>query len=121
MLDINTSFYPIRIKAHMRNETEMEITAGNNTAGPLWIECDVKLPEAISLAPDRQLSSGKTRMGIALPSSALKKKIKIYAGASSYPDTYRIAITIFAFAQDGVIAYRQEARADLRCLRFGEE
>ena len=121
MLDIKTSFYPIRLRAHTRNETEMEITVSNNTPNPLWVECDVKMPEAISLAPDRQLAAGKTRMGIAMPSGKASKKIKIYAGASSYPDTYRIAMTVFAFGQDGVISYRQEARADLRCLRFGEE
>jgi hypothetical protein len=121
MLDIKTSFYPIRIMAHQRNEVELEVDVLNTAASPLWIECDIKLPEAISLAPDRILTSGKTRMGIVIPGKSIKKKIKIYAGAQSYPDTYRIAYTIFAFGPDGVIAYRQDGKTDLRCLRFGEE
>jgi len=121
MPQIHTSFYPIRLTAYARNEVEMEVALTNNGVQPLWFECDVKLPAAISLAPDKQLSSGRSRLGIALPGSLVKKKIRIYGGAASYPDTYRIMLTIFAFGSDGVIFSREERRADLRCLRFGEE
>lgn len=121
MLDIKVSFYPIRLKAHTRNEVEMEIEALNAADYPLWMECVVKVPEPLSLASDKKLLVGKGRLGIALPGAKARKKLKIYAGAESYPDTYRIALTIFAFEPDGVIAYRQEERADIRCIRFGEE
>jgi hypothetical protein len=36
----------------------MEVTVGNNTPSILWVECDVRLPEALSLAPDRRRGLG---------------------------------------------------------------
>ncbi len=121
MLEIRTSFYPIRLQAYQRSECDMEVSVLNTTGQPLWLECDAKVPEAISLAPDRQLSAGRTRLGIAIPGGVCKKKVKVYAGAASYPDTFKILVTVFAYGQDGAIAYRQENRSDLRCVKFGEE
>ncbi|MEM2137917.1 MAG: hypothetical protein QW568_02420, partial [Candidatus Anstonellaceae archaeon] len=67
MLNPQTHFSPIRMAAYVRNEVEMEVTVLNEGQEPRWVECDVSVPEAISLAPDRQLSKGRMRIGIALP------------------------------------------------------
>jgi len=76
--------------AYVRNEVEMEVSVKNEGDSPRWVECDIAIPEAISLAPDRLLAKGRMRIGICLPRERISKKIKIYGGASSYPDTFAI-------------------------------
>ncbi|MCX8197473.1 MAG: hypothetical protein N3G80_04130 [Candidatus Micrarchaeota archaeon] len=119
MLNPATHFYPIRLTAYIRNEVEMEITVRNEGNEPRWVECDISVPEAISLAPDRQLSKGRVRLGIALPNAKATKKVKIYGGAGSYPDTYSIRLTIYGFGIDGAIAERYDLKTELRCEKAG--
>ena len=121
MLAPTTRFSPIRLVAYARNEVEMEVAVKNEGSEPLWVECDLSIPEAVSLAPDRMLSKGRMRIGIVLPRERISKKIRIYGGASSYPDTYALRLTIFGFGKDGTIAERNEVRADLSCERIGGE
>lgn len=121
MLVPTTHFSPIRLVAYARNEVEMEVAVKNEGGEPLWVECDVSIPDAISLAPDRMLSKGRVRVGIVLPHERISKKIRIYGGPSSYPDTYTLRLTFFGFGKDGAISERNEMRTDLRCERIGGE
>ncbi len=121
MLNPATHFSPIRMTAYIRNEVEMEVSVKNEGQEPRWVECDVSIPEAISLAPDRALSKGRMRIGIALPKEKISKKIKIYGGASSYPDTYVLRLTFYGYEKDGTIAERYEVKPELRCIRQGED
>jgi hypothetical protein len=105
--------------AYVRNEVEMEVVVRNEGNEPRWVECDVSVPEAVSLAPDRSLSKGRMRIGIALAREKTSKKLKIYGGASSYPDTYAIRLTIFGYGSDGAIAERYDLKSELRCERGG--
>jgi hypothetical protein len=119
MLNPSTHFSPIRMTAYVRNEVEMEVSVKNEGGEPRWVECDVSIPEAISLAPDRMLSKGRLRIGVALPGERASKKVRLFGGASSYPDTYTIRLTIFGYGKDGTIAERYELKSDLRCERSG--
>lgn len=119
MLNPSTHFSPIRMAAYARNEVEMEVLVRNEGGEPRWVECDVTVPEAVSLAPDRSLPKGRMRMGIVLPRDRISKKMKIYGGASSYPDTYAIRLIIFGYGVDGSIAERCELKSELRCERGG--
>lgn len=121
MLEPSIHFTPIRLTSYQRNEVEMEVGVQNGGPQPLWIECDVKVPSAISLAPDRVLEGGRTRMGIALAGHSVSKKVKIYGGAASYPDDYKISLTFYAYGQDGTIAQRIDHHERLRCVKFGDE
>ena len=121
MLNPSTHFSPIRMAAYVRSEIEMEVVVRNEGTEPRWVECDVQIPEAVSLAPDRLLSRGRIRIGIVLPRERLEKKVKIFGGASSYPDTYVLRLTFFGYGKDGSIAERAEIKADLRCERPGGE
>ncbi|MDE1797781.1 MAG: hypothetical protein KGH63_00055 [Candidatus Micrarchaeota archaeon] len=121
MLEVTAHFSPMRLTAYARNEAEMEVSVKNPGEQPLWLEADVKVPSAISLAPDRQLEGGRTRLGIALPGESVGKKVKIYAGPQSYPDEYKIMLTIYAYGADGAIVSREEWKEHLRCERGGQE
>ena len=114
-------FFPIRMAAYRRGEVELEIAVENSTNDDKWVECDVVIPEAISLAPDKTLTKGRLRVGIVKPGGRASKKLKIYGGASSYPDDYSVRLTMFGFGRDGVISEREEKRSFLRCERLGNE
>ena len=119
MLNPSTHFSPIRMEAYVRNEVELEISVKNDGAEPRWVEADITVPGAVSLAPDRSLSNGRLRIGIALAGGKAVKKLKIYGGAGSYPDTYTIRLTFFGYGADGTIAERTEMKSELRCERAG--
>lgn len=119
MLNPSTHFTPIRMAAYVRNEVEMEVSVRNEGNSPRWVECDIATPDAVSLAPDRSLSKGRMRIGIALPGEKISKKMKIYGGAGSYPDTYAIRLTFFGYGKDGTIGERCELKSELRCERAG--
>ena len=121
MLNPSTHFTPIRMAAYVRNEVEMEVLVRNEGNSPRWVECDISTPDAVSLAPDRSLSKGRMRIGIALPGEKISKKMKIYGGAGSYPDTYTIRLTFFGYGKDGTIDERCELKSELRCERAGYE
>jgi hypothetical protein len=119
VLNISTKFYPLRLTAFMRNNIEMEVLIENRSEEARWVECDVLVPDAISLAPDRTLTKGRIRLGIIASGEMLGKKVKVYAGASSYPDTYSIKLIAYGYGREGVIAEKSERKTELRCERIG--
>ena len=112
---IRPRFYPIRLTAFMRSEVELSVEIENLTGDLCWGECDIILPEAVSLAPDRELSKGRLRIGIIEPGGKGSGKCKVYASARSYPDVYTIKLVAYGFGKDGTILGREEAKAELRC------
>lgn len=119
MLEIKTSFNPIRILAHMRNEVEMNIEITNAGLEPRWLEADVVLnDEVLSLAPDTKLQRGRLRVGIAFARESKTTRCKIFANSSTYPGNYKITIIAYGFDKGGVIADRREATTELRCERI---
>ncbi len=121
MLRISTRFFPIRLMAFLKNSVELEVGIENNTNADKWIECDIVLPEAVSLAPERQLSKGRIRMGLVKASEWAYKKVKIYGGKSSYPELYPIKLVAYGFEGEGAVTIRSEKNTELRCERIGEE
>jgi len=119
LLKISSRFYPIRLNAFMRSEAELSIEVENTTDLTLWFECDVLLPDAISLAPDRSLGKGRLRVGIIDPRGKGTGKCKIYAGVKSYPDRYPIQLIAYAYGRDGAIIGREESKTELRCEQVG--
>jgi len=118
---ISPRFYPIRLNAYMRNEVELSIELENTGGESYWTECDVILPEALSLARDRELRMGRIRVGIINSKEILTGKCKIYADATSYPELYPIKIIAYGFGKDGSISQREEKKAELRCERIGKD
>ena len=120
VFNISTRFYPIRLNAFMRNEVEMSVELENRSDQPVWTECDVTIPEAVSLAPDRELHRGRLRIGIINPREILTGKCKIYASARSYPESYVVKLTAYGFGKDGAIFAREDKKVDLRCEQLGK-
>jgi hypothetical protein len=116
---ITTRFHPIRLMAYARNNVEMSIEVENTGDEPLWTECDVAVPDSVSLAPDKDLLKGRIRVGIINRGEILTGRCRVYGNARSYPDTYAIKLTAFGFGRDGGIKAREEKRVELRCDQLG--
>ncbi|MFA5382036.1 MAG: hypothetical protein WC356_02640 [Candidatus Micrarchaeia archaeon] len=118
IIAVAASFFPIRLIAHTPNNIEMEIVVTNNTDEIYWIECDVELPDSISLAQDKKLLKGRTRIGIAKPKSKVFKRVKVYGDTNTYPDLYKIKLTAYGFNQESVIKTNATNIIKLRCERL---
>ncbi len=116
---ISPRFSPLRLTAQTHSEVELSVEIENTGEEPCWTECDVVLPEALSLARDRDLSKGRLRIGIINSGEILIGKCKIYAGAKSYPDIFPIKLIVYGFGKDGAIHQREERKTELRCERVG--
>ncbi len=115
-LSVSAKFVPEKLKAYAKNEAIMIIRLGNaNKTNHYWCECDVNVKSPLSLAHDRELDTGRTRMGIVHPESAIEKQIKIYTRPNNFPDGYAVKITAYVYDQDGAISERIELQATIEC------
>ena len=115
---VSTKFYPIRLNAFMRNEVELTIEIENAGKEPLWTQCEVAVPAAVSLAADKEVERGRINVGIVNPNEIMTKKCKIYGSAKSYPDVYSIKLTVYGFGKDAAIVAREDKTVELRCERI---
>ncbi len=115
LFQIHPRFYPIKLNAYSRSEVELTIDIENLGNDLCWAECDVILPPEISLAPDKQLSKGRLRIGIISSKGSQSGKCKIYSTLGAYPGIYTVSLTVYGFGRDGAVIGREEKKADIRC------
>lgn len=109
-------FNPLQIAAGKRSEVEMELIFQNDGEGPLWVECDITAPPTLSLAPDKEMNAGRTRMGIAIAGGTCSKKVKLYAGAPTFAGAHSISLVVFAYDNEAVISQRIEEKFDVNAI-----
>ena len=107
--------------AFIKNSVEMEVTIENKADVERWVECDIIIPEAISLSSDKPLSRGRIRMGLLKPTEKMNKRVKIYGGKSSYPELYSVKLVAYGFEGEGNITVKAEKKSELRCEKFAIE
>ncbi|MEM3399785.1 MAG: hypothetical protein QXP42_03050 [Candidatus Micrarchaeia archaeon] len=116
---IKSSFYPLSLTAYTKCNVELTLEIENIGNSDLWTECDVHVPEALSLAPDRSLQKGRLRIGIINPGETRYGRCKVYSSSKSYPDVFPVKLVVYGFGKDGAIVAREEKTAHLRCERIG--
>ncbi|MCL4363369.1 hypothetical protein M1439_02895 [Candidatus Marsarchaeota archaeon] len=115
-LSVSAKFIPEKLKAYAKNDVTMVISLNNaSKTNHYWCECDVNVKSPLSLAHDRELDTGRTRMGIAHPESKIEKHIKVYTRPNNFPDDYTIKITAYVYDQDGAISERIELPVKIEC------
>jgi hypothetical protein len=117
-LKVATSFYPLRLMAFTKSEVELTFEITNESNETYWTECSVQVPSVLSLVPDKDLATGKKRIGLIAPGETATGKCKIYSTARTYPDVHEIKITTFGYSRDGAVGARDDRKADLRCERI---
>ena len=121
-IEIGVKFEPEALRANTRNEAFLIISATNGSStAPYWCECEVSVKSPLSLAVDRELEMGRTRIGIAIPGGLIEKKIKLFTRPNNFVDDYPISIVAYIYETDGAISERIEKKAFIQCREMSLE
>ncbi len=113
---VETRFEPVSLKANDKNEAIMYISVNaTNSSKTYWCECDILVSPPLSLAHDKELDVGRTRVGILKPEGRLEKQVKLYTRPNNFPDSYPVSITTYLYDEDGAISERIEQREKIKC------
>lgn len=113
---VETRFDPVSLKANNRNEATMFLSvSATNGSKIYWCECDIIVSPPLSLAHDKELNIGRTRVGILKPDHKLEKQVKLYTRPNNFPDNYPVSITTYLYDEEGVIAERIEQSELIKC------
>lgn len=113
---LETRFEPAVLKANKKNEATLHLTViSDGNSGNYWCECDISVMTPLSLAPDKELEAGRTRVGILRPNKKIEKQIKLYTRPNNFPDNYPVKITVYIYDEDGAIAERFEQSDIIKC------
>jgi hypothetical protein len=114
--NVETRFEPITLKANNRNEALMYILVSAKSPSKLyWCECDILVSPPLSLAHDKELNVGRSRVGILKPNGKIEKQIKLYTRPNNFPDSYPVKITTYLYDEDGAIVERLEQNENIKC------
>lgn len=115
-VSISARFEPESLSAYARNEALMSILLSNSSEDKTyWCECDVAVKSPLSLAHDRELNVGRTRVGILKPGRSMEKQIKLYTRPNNFPDDYPVGITVYLYDEDGAISERLAHETRIAC------
>lgn len=113
---LETRFEPEVLKANKKNEATMYLTVtSDGNQQHYWCECDINVNHPLSLAPDKELGLGRTRVGILRPNKRIEKQVKVYTRPNNFPDNYSVKITVYLYDEDGAIAQRFEQNEIIKC------
>ena len=116
LVDIAAKFEPEALKANAKNEAYLVLTlSSSDNEKAYWCECDVNVKPPLSLAHDKELNGGRTKIGILKPGGTINKRIKLFTRPNNFPDDYSLTITAYVYDEDGVISERQEKRETVPC------
>ncbi|EET89784.1 MAG: hypothetical protein M1559_02825 [Candidatus Marsarchaeota archaeon] len=107
---------PEKLKAYRNNEINMSIAiTSGDIKSSYWCECDVEVKPPLSLASDRELSTGRTRMGIIGPNGRIAKPIHVYTRPNNFPAEYELGVTAYIYDSEGTIAKRIDKKSTVIC------
>ncbi|MGI0141080.1 MAG: hypothetical protein ACREBF_00300 [Candidatus Micrarchaeales archaeon] len=114
-ISANLSLTIDKIKAFTYNELEIKVSLATLDPEPYWAECVYEVPQPLSLAPDKSLTTAKSLIGIIQKGETREKRAKIYTSSEVYPDTYKIKLTLYLYDKGGAISERKEYFKELEC------
>jgi hypothetical protein len=119
--DVKVGFNPRILESGSRNEVVMDISVRSQDQKPYWCECDIKVSPPVSLAHDKDLPIGRTRIGIVTSVHALTKQVKIYTSQDVVNGDYQITLTVYMYDEDGAISARKEINETIRCSDIADK
>ena len=113
---VEARFEPSALKANKRNEATLLLTLSSTDSSKIyWCECDIVVNPPLSLAHDKELELGRTRIGILRPGKRIEKQVKIYSKPAVAMDNYPVNVTAYLYDEDGAIAERVESKQEIKC------
>lgn len=121
MLELLTSFKPLRLEAFRRNKVDLECTIRNNSSETLWIELEVLLPHNLSLEREKDTRKARYRVGILVPGETRRFVSEIHGNSRTYPGEYSVQVLAYAFGKYGELRLKVQKQTVLRVVRIGEK
>ena len=116
-IDLSVEFEPAQLKSNAKNEAFLVLKLKNKDGSKtFWCECDVSAQHPLSLAHDKQLELGRTRIGIVTPGKTIEKKVRVYTRPNNFAGSYGLDVTVYAYDEEGVIAERREHHETVECV-----
>jgi len=120
-IGIESRVEPNVLRAYFKNEALLSMIFENKYDKILWCESEIHVENPLSLAPDKELGVGKTRIGLLKPSEKKEKVVKIYTRPNNFPDDYKFTIVLYAYDEDGAIEERAEYSNTIKCVENGKD
>ena len=114
---VSTKVYPLRMVAYTHSSVDVTISITNLINEILWLECDIQMPETLSLSRNERVFNGRFRFGIINPKETIEKTIKIYGSVATYPDIYNIKLVVKVFNRYGERIGSADHRFNIRCIK----
>jgi hypothetical protein len=116
MVKIDMKFEPEVLANTTRSEITAKLTVSSESEKEHWCECDITVSPPLSLAPDKTLNLGRTRIGILKKGKKpLEKTVKIYMAPHMAKHDYLVNVTAYLYDEDGAIAERMDTSQAIRC------
>ena len=117
VVSISARFEPEVLKAYTKNEATLYLSLKNaEDKKTYWCECEISVKAPLSLAGDKELGIGRTRVGILAPRGGKEKQVKVYTSSNNFPDDYNVGIIAYVYDEDGAIAERVEQNNSIKCI-----
>lgn len=114
-ITVATSFDPEFIRANTSTSVSMNLVLSSASDSHYWCECDIEVEQPLSLAPHKELSKGRQRVGIIKPNASVSKRVNIYSDYTNFQNNYIIKIIAYMYGEDGAISDRIETSTELPC------
>ncbi|MGV8085666.1 MAG: hypothetical protein ACP5N9_05440 [Candidatus Bilamarchaeum sp.] len=114
MIDFSTRFHPDVLFSYSSNHSDLILRVENSSAGVVWSEAEILVPEGISLSHDGKVHKGRIRIGIISNKEFIEKSVKIYASRMTPAQKYLCTVVLFGFDKDGIIKNRIEKQIDIK-------
>ncbi len=107
-MKVSLSTYPDSVSAYPAKPIELIIEVESTLETPLWLEAEVRVEPGMSFALNKNINSGRFRLGICEGRDTLSKSIKLYTGHNVRPYLYKCNVSVFAFDKNGISAGRED-------------
>lgn len=115
-IELKINFDPQELKQNVKNEFFIILNFSNTNSNlNFWCECDLLVKHPLSLAHDKVLDIGRTRVGIIEPKQSIEKRIKIYTRPNNYPGEYELNLTAYLYDKEGIISERIDRKETIIC------
>jgi hypothetical protein len=109
-------FEPKSLTGSRKNEITMRLRVSAPSGGNhYWCECDITANAPLSLAHDKDLHTGRTRVGIISPVKSIEKQVKLYTNPAIRAMDYMVSVTTYLYDEDGAIADRHDTSTVIKC------
>lgn len=115
IIKIDAAFEPDFLVSNKKSEVTLRLGISADTEKEHWCECDIVVNQPLSLAPDKPLNLGRTRVGILKKGRKVEKVIKLYMSPHLAPRDALVSITSYLYDEEGTIAERFDTSHTIKC------